>query len=48
MRVCDTHGVGSIYEGPIGILTQAQFTEYWDARRRTTRSTIFQLFRAED
>jgi len=48
VRVCDTHGNGGIYEGPIGILTQTQFEKYWDARRERPSDAIFNLFRSED
>jgi sialate O-acetylesterase len=29
IRVLDTGGEGGIYEGPVGILTQAKYIEYW-------------------
>lgn len=29
VRVLDTGGAGGIYEGPIGILTQTKYIEYW-------------------
>ena len=29
IRVLDTGGVGGIYEGPVGILTQTKYIEYW-------------------
>jgi len=29
VRVLDTGGVGGIYEGPVGILTQTKYIEYW-------------------
>ena len=48
MRVCDTHGIGGIYEGPIGILTQSQFTKYWNDRRDRPADALFRLFDFED
>ncbi|HLP09161.1 MAG TPA: beta galactosidase jelly roll domain-containing protein [Opitutaceae bacterium] len=48
VRVCDTHGLGGIYEGPIGILTQSQFARYWDNRRQRPGETLYRLFRSED
>jgi sialate O-acetylesterase len=29
VRVLDTGGVGGIYEGPVGIVTQSKYIEYW-------------------
>lgn len=29
VRVLDTGGTGGIYEGPVGIITQAKYIEYW-------------------
>ena len=29
VRVLDTGGAGGIYEGPVGIITQAKYIEYW-------------------
>lgn len=29
VRVLDTGGVGGIYEGPVGMITQAKYIEYW-------------------
>jgi len=29
VRVLDTGGVGGIYEGPVGIITQTKYIEYW-------------------
>ncbi len=46
VRVCDTHGVGGIYEGPLGILTQTQFTQYWDSRRDRPGDALLKLLRA--
>ncbi len=48
VRVCDTHGVGGIYEGPVGILTQSQFARYWNDRRHRPADTLFRLFDSED
>ncbi len=48
VRVCDTHGLGGIYEGPVGILTQSQFTRYWNARRDRPADAFFRLFDLED
>lgn len=48
VRVCDTHGLGGIYQGPVGILTQSQFTSYWEARRDRPMDAFLRLFRLED
>ncbi len=48
VRVGDTHSNGGIYEGPIGILTQTQFSKYWDSRRTHPTDAFFKLFRDED
>jgi sialate O-acetylesterase len=48
VRVCDTHGDGGIYEGPVGILSQAQFAKYWDSRREQGLDALYRLFRSED
>jgi sialate O-acetylesterase len=29
VRVLDTGGVGGIYEGPLGLLSQTKYIEYW-------------------
>ena len=29
VRVLDTGGIGGIYEGPVGIVTQAKYIDYW-------------------
>jgi sialate O-acetylesterase len=29
VRVLDTGGIGGIYEGPVGILSQAKYIDYW-------------------
>ncbi len=34
VRVLDTHGVGGIYEGPVGIITQTRYIEYWRSIKR--------------
>lgn len=34
IRVHDTGGDGGIYEGPVGIMTQEKFREYWKSKRR--------------
>lgn len=34
VKVYDSGGDGGIYEGPIGIMTQKKFIEYWKAKRR--------------
>jgi sialate O-acetylesterase len=35
VRVLDTGGVGGIYEGPVGILTQAKYIEYWKSLKKS-------------
>ncbi|MGQ7867822.1 beta galactosidase jelly roll domain-containing protein [Sunxiuqinia sp. sy24] len=34
IRVYDRAGLGGIYEGPVGIMTQDQFRKYWKSKRR--------------
>jgi len=34
IKVYDSGGNGGIYEGPVGIMTQKKFREYWKAKRR--------------
>ncbi|WP_430972646.1 glycoside hydrolase [Sunxiuqinia rutila] len=34
IRVYDRTGLGGIYEGPVGIMTQDQFRKYWKSKRR--------------
>jgi sialate O-acetylesterase len=34
VRVLDTGGAGGIYEGPVGIITQAKYIEYWRKNKR--------------
>jgi hypothetical protein len=29
IRVFDSHGVGGLYEGPVGLITQENYTKYW-------------------
>jgi len=48
VRVYDAGGYGGIYAGPVGIVSQAAFANYWDARRHRRIDTLFDLFRSED
>ena len=34
IRVYDTGGFGGIYEGPVGLMTQDKFRQYWKSKRR--------------
>ncbi|MBN1416937.1 MAG: beta galactosidase jelly roll domain-containing protein [Bacteroidales bacterium] len=34
VRVLDTGGVGGIYKGPVGIVTQTKYIEYWRNRKK--------------
>lgn len=34
VRVLDTGGAGGIYEGPVGVLTQTKYIEYWRKNKR--------------
>lgn len=34
IRVYDSGGVGGIYEGPVGFVTQSHYIEYWRERKR--------------
>lgn len=36
VRVCDTGGAGGIYEGPVGILSQTKYIEYWRKLKNTS------------
>jgi hypothetical protein len=33
VRVCDGKGNGGIYEGPVGLINQTNYTEYWESIR---------------
>jgi hypothetical protein len=35
VRVLDTGGAGGIYEGPVGILTQVKYIEYWRTLKKS-------------
>jgi hypothetical protein len=35
VRVLDTGGVGGIYEGPVGIMTQTKYIDYWRKNKRS-------------
>jgi hypothetical protein len=35
VRVLDTGGAGGIYEGPVGIITQTRYIEYWRSIKKT-------------
>jgi sialate O-acetylesterase len=35
VRVLDTGGAGGIYEGPVGIISQARYIEYWRKLKKT-------------
>jgi len=35
VRVLDTGGVGGIYEGPVGIITQTKYIEYWRKMKKS-------------
>jgi sialate O-acetylesterase len=35
VRVLDTGGAGGIYEGPVGIITQTKYIEYWRKIKKT-------------
>ena len=35
VRVLDTGGIGGIYEGPVGILTQTKYIDYWRRLKNT-------------
>jgi sialate O-acetylesterase len=34
VRVLDTGGVGGIYEGPVGIITQTKYIDYWRKNKK--------------
>ena len=34
VRVLDTGGAGGIYEGPVGIITQTKYIEYWRKNKK--------------
>lgn len=35
IRVLDTGGIGGIYEGPVGIITQTKYIEYWKKLKKS-------------
>jgi sialate O-acetylesterase len=35
VRVLDTGGIGGIYEGPVGILSQTKYIDYWRKLKRS-------------
>ena len=35
VRVLDTGGDGGIYDGPVGIITQTKYIEYWRKIKRS-------------
>jgi hypothetical protein len=35
VRVIDTGGIGGIYEGPVGILSQSKYIDYWRKLKKT-------------
>lgn len=37
VRVYDSGGEGGIYEGPVGIITQTKYIEYWRALKKSTK-----------
>lgn len=46
VRVYDTHDNGGIYEGPLGVVSQSQYIEYWERRRedQSVLETLKRLF----
>lgn len=38
VKVIDGQGVGGIYDGPIGIITQTEFIQYWKKRSQNIRT----------
>ena len=41
IRVFDSHGVGGLYEGPVGLITQENYTGFWLYRLRKRRAIPF-------
>ncbi|UCH14900.1 MAG: beta galactosidase jelly roll domain-containing protein [Bacteroidales bacterium] len=41
IRVYDSHGVGGLYEGPVGLITQDNYTRYWNFKAKRKRRTRF-------
>lgn len=41
IRVYDSHGVGGLYEGPVGLITQDNYTRYWHYKVKRRRRTRF-------
>jgi hypothetical protein len=37
VRVYDSHGTGGIYEGPVGIVTQENYSKFWRSNKRKFR-----------
>ncbi len=44
VRVYDAGGYGGIYAGPVGILSQTEFVNYWEARRHRPVRDLLHLF----
>jgi beta-galactosidase/beta-glucuronidase len=42
VRVYDAHGVGGIYEGPVGVITQENYTRYWLYKMKKKRIFPFE------
>jgi hypothetical protein len=37
VRVLDTGGAGGIYEGPVGLITQSKYIEFWRNIKKSSR-----------
>ncbi len=46
VRVYDRGGVGGIYAGPLGIMSQTAYIKYWDERKKQTHS-LWRLFESD-
>ncbi len=44
VRVYDAGGYGGIYAGPVGIVSQTEFVNYWEARRHHPMRDLLHLF----
>ncbi len=48
VRVYDAGGYGGIYAGPVAIISQTEFVNYWEARRHHPVRDLLHLFQLDD
>ena len=44
VRVYDGYNVGGIYEGPIGLITQKEYIQYWKTHKNKDKKTFWDYF----